>query len=74
MTKTSRYLRFIELNVAESSISSSIPEAVALVELGRDREALIYLDKFLREAPPERYAEDIQRLKLLAEDVRKRLH
>ena len=45
---------------------------VSLVELGRDQEALIYLEKFLQEAPPERHAEDIKRLKRLAEDVRAR--
>jgi arylsulfatase A-like enzyme/Flp pilus assembly protein TadD len=64
--------QLLELNPAIYDALYNI--GVALVELGRDREALIYLEKFLREAPPERHAEDIQRLKLLAEDVRKRLH
>jgi arylsulfatase A-like enzyme/Flp pilus assembly protein TadD len=44
---------------------------VALVELRRDAEALVYIERFLREAPTDRYSADKTRLERLAADVRK---
>ena len=63
--------RMVELN--PRSYDALYNLGVALAELDRDTEALVYLERFLREAPADRYSADKSAIEKLAADVRNRV-
>ncbi len=63
--------RLVELN--PESYDALYNLGLVLAEQKRDEEALIYLERFARDAPPDVYAADIKSVNALAANVRQRL-
>ena len=60
------------LGINPQSFDTLYNLGIVLAQLSRPQEALEYLDRFVRDAPRDRYAEDIATIRALAARLRQR--